>query len=226
MTTYNRVSLKTFFQTNDVPFGTDYANLIDSCLNIVDTAEQSIASTFNAPKIVTSRVSAETFNIATNLIVGTDLDVGFDLTVGDNLDVGINLTVTGNTILNNDLTIGGNFSNLEGRIDTTFINCSAIYITDIAIVSAAGTAQATGTPLTATTCRLQGINDGTATGFILMSNNRGLIQYLVNETAVSANLWPPIGGKINNLATNAVFPIGGGVAYTVIHTQNSAYAVK
>lgn len=58
MTTYNQATLATFFQTGDVPTGQDYANLIDSCLNIVDTNPQSIAGPINPTELITARVSA------------------------------------------------------------------------------------------------------------------------------------------------------------------------
>lgn len=58
MTTYSQNTLKTFFQTGDVPTGSDYANLIDSCLNIVDTSAQSIAGPINPTELITARVSA------------------------------------------------------------------------------------------------------------------------------------------------------------------------
>lgn len=60
MTTYNRTSLKTFFQTGDVPTGNDYGNLIDSCLNIVDTGAQSIASPLAATELIAPIVSSST----------------------------------------------------------------------------------------------------------------------------------------------------------------------
>src|SRR5665213_237409 len=92
------------------------------------------------------------------------------------------------------------------------------------IVSAAGTAQTTGTALTAEICRLQGATDGQTTGFRLLANQQGWVQYLANECTVSANLWPPTGGHINGLASNAVFPMAANTPYIVIHSQASAYA--
>jgi hypothetical protein len=34
MTTYNKATLKTFFAQGDIPSGTDYANFIDSYVNV------------------------------------------------------------------------------------------------------------------------------------------------------------------------------------------------
>lgn len=44
MTAQNRATLKSEFETGDVPDGTNYADLIDSSLNLVDTSAQSVAS--------------------------------------------------------------------------------------------------------------------------------------------------------------------------------------
>lgn len=58
MTTYSRSTLKTFFETGDVPFGQQYSDLVDSCLNIVDTTAQSIASPLIVTELIAPRVSA------------------------------------------------------------------------------------------------------------------------------------------------------------------------
>jgi len=42
MTTVNRTTLKTYFQTNDVPTEAQYENLIDSNLNLTDNASQIV----------------------------------------------------------------------------------------------------------------------------------------------------------------------------------------
>ena len=80
--------------------------------------------------------------------------------------------------------------------------------------------------LTATINRGQGVADGQTTGFRLQANKAGLVQYLINETAVSGNLWPPTGGKINNGAANGVFVLAANTSYTIFHYAASAYGVK
>lgn len=186
----NKSDLVTIFQQLAVPQGTDFANLINSSINLAETATQTMAGALQAPEFDTPLVSAAIGNIQ-NLIVSLSTSITCDVSaVGQN------------------------------------IYCSGTRYSLPAIVSAFGTAQATGTPLTSTICRLQGITDGQATGFSLLANKTGWVQYLLLESGTSANLWPPTGGKINNLSTNAVFPLTGGTAYTVFHTQASAYGVK
>lgn len=194
MTTYSKSTLATFFQTGDVPTGTDYANLIDSCLNIVDTSAQSIASPFNPTELITPRVSATNINAVTSLTAAT-------------------ISVT------NDVSAGA-------TVYASAMRASFNYHGAPVIISAAGTAQATGALLTAEICRLQGATDGSTTGFSLPANRTGWVQYLANECTVSANLWPPTGGRINNLANNAVFAMAAGTPYIVMHSTASAYSVK
>lgn len=63
MTTYNKASLKTYFETNDVPAGSDYANLIDSQVNLVETAVQSMAGPLSTTELITPQVSATSINV-------------------------------------------------------------------------------------------------------------------------------------------------------------------
>lgn len=112
----------------------------------------------------------------------------------------------------------------------TTVSASNEYITTliqpVAIITALGTTQAAAAPLTAVINRGQGVVDGQTTGFVLQANKAGFVQYLINETAVSANLWPPTGGKINNGAGNAVFVLAANTSYTIFHYAASAYGVK
>ena len=112
----------------------------------------------------------------------------------------------------------------------TTVSAGTEYVTTliqpVAIISALGTTQAAAAPLTATVNRCQGVTDGQTTGFALQANKAGFVQYLINETAVSANLWPPVGGKINNGAANGVFVLAANTPYTIFHYAASAYGVK
>lgn len=60
---YNKSSLAAFFETGDVPTGTDYMNLVDSCLNLVETSAQSMAGALIVTELITPRVSATNMNI-------------------------------------------------------------------------------------------------------------------------------------------------------------------
>lgn len=200
MTTYNRATLKTFFETGDVPTGTNYADLIDSCLNIVDTGTQSIAGTLNPTELVTARVSAGNGKFTSGVEIQGNLSAA-------------RLFVS-TSVHTSALDMRG------GRIT----NVSAVYHVT-GIISALGTTQATAAPLTFEINRGAGVADGVTTGFLLLANQTGRVQYLFNSTA-SANLYPCTGGQINALSSNAAFGLTANTLYTIVHTLASGYAVK
>ena len=109
------------------------------------------------------------------------------------------------------------------------VSAASVYATNtfqpVAIISAAGSAQATAAVLTAVINRGKGVTDGEATGFAIPANRTGGVQYIINDVA-SANLWPPTGGTINGLAANAAFAMAANIPYVIIPITASAYAVK
>lgn len=199
MTNYNKQTLATFFQNGDVPTGTDYENLIDSNLNLVETSAQSMAGPLVTTELITNRVSATNVNVTGTFSVNS-----FSPT---------SLSVA------NDVSAGGTIYASASRTPINFHG-------NPLIVSALGSTQTTAAPLTVEFCRLQGAADGQTTGFTLLANKQGWVQYLANECTVSANLWPPVGGIINGLSTNVPFPMVASTPYIVMHRNASAYSVK
>lgn len=65
MVAQDRSTLQSVFETGDVPDGTDYANLIDSFINLVETSAQSIASpvTFAGSAAFTSTTTAASISV-------------------------------------------------------------------------------------------------------------------------------------------------------------------
>lgn len=209
MTTYNQTSLKTFFETGDVPTGSDFANLIDSCVNVADNTVQSIAGAFNPTELITPRVSA------TNGVFTGNLQVQGTLSASTLVYDAISVSAVTTGILR----VTGDVSANTGTIYASANRWSS------GIVSAAGSAQATGALLIYTVNFGAGVVDGQTTGFRLPGNQLGRVQYITNGGA-SANLWPVTGGQINALASNAAFPMVANTLYTIVHTQASGAAVK
>lgn len=243
MTTYNQATLKTFFQDGDIPDGNDYANLIDSCLNVVDTADQPIAGPISPTQLNTARVSAGNINITGTLIIAgitSATDIYADTVHASALALNGSLSITGTfsaaAINTNGLTVNGNITangisvtsdvSANGKVVASAASFAAGIIQGVGIVSAAGSAQTTAAQLTFVTNRGQGVIDGTTTGFALQANRTGLTQYLSLEGATSANLWPPTGGKINNGSANTPFSLAGNALYTIVHVAASSYGVK
>lgn len=240
MTTYNKTTLKTFFEQGDTPTGTDYANLIDSCVNMVETAVQNMAGPLSVTELIAPLVSAGTI---TGNIAATTLDLSGAATIGGFLQVNDGADFTGQVNVDNSLYVSNILNALAvsaPTISTTTLNVSAtgtINATGImatvsairqavGIVSAAGTAQGTAAALVYSMNRLQGVNDGSTTGCALPANQSGRTITVINETAASANLWPPTGGTINALGANAAFGLTANTMYTVLCKTASAYAVK
>jgi len=242
MTTYNKTTLKTFFEDGDVPGGADYANFIDSYVNLVETADQSMAGALITPSVTATLVSATNLNVGTfgisTLSVGS-LNVSGNTIVSGNANFSGLVTVSSLLVLNN---ISAATLNLTGGITADRITASTAVFTGIvsagglaatngvqlgnAIVSAAGTTQGAATKLTSIINRCQGVTDGSATGFLIQSNIANIPIYVINQTAASANLWPPTGGTINALGANAAFGLAANTMYTVIPITASAYYVK
>lgn len=227
MTTYTKSTLATFFETGDVPDGTDYANLIDSQVNIAETSVQAMAGSLSMTELITARVSAGNANITGTLSAAT---LAVNAFTANSAFFTTGLTaVTGTfsgTVSANAINVTTDISAASGTVYASASRVNFNYHGTPTIVSAAGTAQATGALLSTEFVRLQGATDGQTTGFKLMANQTGWVQYLANECAVSSNLWPPTGGTINGLGANAVFPMVANTPYIVMHRAASAYSVK
>lgn len=230
MTNYNKATLATFFQDGDIPQGSDFANLIDSQVNLVETVIQTMAGPLSTTELDTALVSAFSIN-CTGSFVASIITGAPTITGG--------ATLTGGPTITGGVTIGGG-GTVTGTLITqglspTSIDCggkmSAKSMSNaIAIVSATGSTQATAALISSTigVNRLQGVTDGQATGFLLSppQSNLGLYQTLIYEGAVSANLWPNSGCNINALGGNAAFALTANTTYIVIHKAVSSYAVK
>lgn len=214
----NKNTLVALFETGDVPSGSDYADLINSNLNLFETAVQTGLGPYNPTELITARVSAGNGNFTGTLAVAGALTAGSfapsTISVSTMLSAR-NANVSALVVDN---------ANIRGTTSaaTVFVNLLQQQTVNI---SAAGTTQGTAATVSATICRLRGAADGTATGYILMANRQGWVQQVFNENTVSANLYPCTGGQINALASNAAFGMAASTLYTVVHTRASGYAV-
>lgn len=223
MTIYNKTTLKTFFETGDVPTGGDFSNFIDSFVNLAETGVQDIAGALNPTELITARVSAGNGIFTGTMNIGgitSARDVYADTIRSSALSTGTfntQIVSTSSLSVTTDVSAGGTVYSSAMR--------SGGFIGTTGIVSAAGTAQGTAAVLTNVVNRGKGIADGSTTGFTPLANRPGLVQYLFNE-GVSANLWPPVGGTINGLAANAAFALAASAMVTIVHLTASAMAVK
>ncbi len=220
MTALSRASLKTFFENGDIPQGSDFANLIDSCMNVVDTSAQSLASPLVVTELITPRVSAASANIL-GIVSAGSIATG---AITASSITALSLFVSGNISAGSG-SFTGDVSASTGTVYASALRTVTGTFGSVGIVSAAGTAQATAAPLAFVINRAKGVVDGSTTGFSIPANKTGLTQQIFNDT-VSANLWPPTGGIINALGANAAFPMAASTNYFITHIAASAYAVK
>lgn len=247
MTQYSKITLKTFFETGDIPGGSDYANLIDSFLNQVETADQSMAGNIVVPELIASRVSAGNLNVTGTFSAANfgNMAAG-SITLTGNLSAAAIYAATGSfTGAVSANSIQASAANFDGKVSAASLTVNAdvsaatgtvyasamrstngVFTSNIGIVSAAGTTQGAAAILSNVINRGQGVTDGSTTGFAIPANKTGWIQYLLLETNTSANLWPPTGGTINGKAANTVFALAGQTSYVIFHIAASAYGVK
>jgi hypothetical protein len=241
MTTYDKQTLKTYFQTGDVPTGNDYANLIDSQVNVAETSAQSMLGALIVPEVIASRVSCG--NIA---VTGTFSAANF--TVGTLNTTALNTATASATVLNTsrlavstsaeficDANVSGNWRfNSIVNFDRTININQEVAIKRPGVISietsgasanAAGTTQGTATLLTPSRplyiCA--GVVNGSSTGFILRASQSTGEMYYIWNPGLSANLYPSIGCSINALAVNAPLPLPPGTFTTIVHVGASAY---
>lgn len=235
MTILVRTSVKTYFETGDRPTQSQFGDFIDSALFLAETTSQTIVgsiivsgTTYAAGGFQSTTGSFSGLVSAGSLNVQGAVSAVSVNTTGDILAATGKITSSAASITNQ--LNAGNIV-VTGIVSADAVHCSAARIDNGVrftnnIVSAAGITQGTATLLTAPVNRLQGVNDGSATGFLLPSGKSGIPMYIANQTAASANLWPPVGGTINALAANAAFGVLANTMYTIIPTAASAYYVK
>lgn len=218
----NKATLTLLFETGDVPQGGDYANLIDSCVNLAETSAQNMAGSLITTELITPRVSAANLGV-TGLITVGNLSVAGVVSASSIIST---LSVTGfGLISTGGARVATDVSADAGTVYASAIRTQNGVYESVGIVSAAGTAQGTAAPLIYTINRGKGVSDGATTGFVIPANRTGLTQVIVNDAA-SANLWPPTGGQINALSANTPFAMAANIPYEIYHITSSAYAVK
>lgn len=205
----SKSQLVLLFEQGDVPTGANFADLINSCVNMNETATQAMLGPINPTEVITARISAGNGIFTGNMSIG-GITSAKDI-YGDTATVSAVSVVT-------DVSA-------NGTVYASAMRSANGFIGSVGVVSAAGTTQGTAAILTNVVNRGKGIADGTTTGFAPLANRPGLVQYLFNEGA-SANLWPPTGGIINGLAANAAFALAASAMVTIVHLTASAYAVK
>lgn len=147
MTNFNRSSLKTFFETGDVPTGTDYANLIDSCVNMVESGVQTMGGALNPTELITSRVSAGIGKFTGTMTIAGITSVG--TIYADNL-IATSANITFNNISAAGIVSAATLnstgaSTISGKLTGATASFSGIVSADAGITITGDVSAATGT---------------------------------------------------------------------------------
>jgi len=114
MTAVNRATLYTYFETGDIPSQAQFANLIDSNLNIATTSAQAITADVSAlGKLdVTGALTVKGGSataLTGNLVVSGGTAV-VSARVSDSIFITGNANITGNSVVSGNSTISGNMA--------------------------------------------------------------------------------------------------------------------
>lgn len=102
MTAVTRATLKTYYQTGDFPSAGNFADLIDSCANLTDTAAQVFHSSIFAPAVSATLMEAGTVSAQTGNFTTLNVTNGIPLP-----------QIPGNTVLVNNTAVSAAPSSLS-----------------------------------------------------------------------------------------------------------------
>ena len=122
MAKQNRTTLKGYFETGDIPSQAQYADLIDSQLNLVETGTQTVEgnTTFEG-NLSSSNIISSTHITASGNISASGIITGQDVTVESRLYFGDH---GGSNTFINELTNGDLFINNGGLVTLNNITAS------------------------------------------------------------------------------------------------------
>ena len=118
MAKQNRTTLKGYFETGDTPSQAQYADLIDSNMNLIDTGIQIVPGTISSSNIV----------VNTNITASGNVSASGDLK-------GFNITASNNIVVAGNITSSGIVSASAGFIGQTLSFLPGMFIRDDSGVS-------------------------------------------------------------------------------------------
>jgi len=218
MSILDRVTLKSVFENGDQPQGSDYANMIDSALNLAETTTQ----TMNGPLILAGGISAASVNTGNLTATGIVSAASVWAAV---VDV---TTVSAQTVTFSIWGVPGSGASVNGNVTFTAGYLGQTVDTSVACIS---TVQASARLLTASFNVLKTSVTAANDSVRLPGMFPGATIMVVNDTTQSAKVFPPTGGQINALGANAALDLGpnsGAIRQAIIHciTSTQAYAIR
>lgn len=220
MTQRNKTSLTAVFETGDTPQGGDYADLIDSYLNVVETTAQSLSGALFVPELNSTLVSAFTINtpsftstsITGTTITATTFNTGTISASGVVSAASIAVAGAG--------AFGGAVTGL------TFKPVAGYKGTVESSVAATGNTQASAKVVSADTVWIRAATSVGAAinrAVIIDSFVSGRRQVIFNDTNTSAAIYPPTGAQIDGLGANNPRTVNPSVRAMIVHVTSTQY---
>jgi len=218
MSALDRAALKAAFENGDQPQGSDYENFIDSFVNLAETTAQ----TMNGPLILAGGLSAASISTGAITATGVVSAPSIWAAVGDITAISAQTVTfsslvvpTSGVVVNGNVTFTGGY--LAGTVDVSVACISTVQSSARLLVAAMNIIKSSTTAAN-DSVRLPGLYAGVA--FLV-----------VNDTTQSAKVFPPTGGQINALGSNAALDLGpntGTISRAIIHciTSTQAYAIR
>lgn len=234
MTAQTPTTLKTAFENGDTPQGSDFANLIDSSINVATSAEQAIDSNLKTTKeLIAARVSADSIGVSSLTVTGTVAFTNLALTnglsvVGTAAFAAVN--ASGAAVFDGAATFNSaaNFNGaatLNGAVtfnSAATFNSSPIVNSLEASTSAGGSNQATATLLNGAYFSI--IRAGTSAQGVSLPTFAVTGQQKAVYNTVTANevkIYPPTSAQINNLGLNTAFILSADRSVQFFYEKNS-----
>lgn len=202
MTAKTPAQLLSVFENGDVPTQSDYQDVFDSFVNIVGTTAQSIAADLTVPSLTVTG-TFNTSNVSASSITGTTADIQ---------------TVSAATLTSNVISCptSASFNAVSAKTYTRSVESS---------INAIGVSQTTARSLTAEISRIVVIATASNTGVIL-SNTTGREHIVINDTPHTLSVYPAVGGQINDLSSNAAYPVSASLVASFINIGGLFYITR
>lgn len=212
-------SLKARFETGDIPNQSDYEDLIDSFVNFEVTAAVQVmkGSLTVQGELVVGQFSAA--NVTAQNFVG---ETG---TFGSITTSALNVT----SVLDAATVSAGSatFTTVAtDSIDATLVSAKNRITQPVdSSVAGMGTTQASGKSLSSHINVLESVGSATDNAFILPGGYGGWTQTVINNTSVTAQIFPPVGASatIDGLSANNAQTLNPSGIMTIYHVTSARF---
>lgn len=217
MAKQSRTTLKGFFETGDTLLATSFEDLIDSCLNLAATSEQSMAGILSVPELVTPKVSATTMVVTSTFEAPRVSATNLHAVSADFTNAVIDTANITTVSTENSYATSANATNLR-------VN-SKIFLDSSNAVVATGTSQASAFGITNTRSIITQAS-GVEVAVRLPNPEDGRLQIIVNDATSSALIYPASTFNIDGATADTAISIDAGQRFILTHGSSTYYTIK